>query len=168
MNWYVIFVNEDKINDLIIYFNNQPNIHAFIPKIEKLMKKDGEKVFLQVPMFPNYVFIETQLDEFEFNRYLMEIGNDVVSLINVMQSDSQTVLAISNEEKNLLESLFNHDYTITLSKGVIIEGTLMVQEGPLMGKEEMIKKIDRHKRIALIGNVLGKVMKVPLEVTSKS
>ena len=42
MNWYVIFVNEDKINDLIVYFNNQPGMSAFVPKIEKLMTREGK------------------------------------------------------------------------------------------------------------------------------
>ena len=58
MNWYIIFANDNKINDLLLYFNNHPEMTAFVPKIEKLMKKDGKKVFAEVPMFPNYIFIE--------------------------------------------------------------------------------------------------------------
>ena len=53
MNWYIIFANDNKINDLLLYFNNHPEMTAFVPKIEKLMKKDGKKVFAEVPMFPN-------------------------------------------------------------------------------------------------------------------
>lgn len=34
MNWYIIFINDNKINDLIVYFNNQPGMSAFVPKIE--------------------------------------------------------------------------------------------------------------------------------------
>ena len=44
MNWYIIFANDNKINDLLLYFNNHPEMTAFVPKIEKLMKKDGKIV----------------------------------------------------------------------------------------------------------------------------
>ena len=36
MNWYIIFANDNKINDLLLYFNNHPEMTAFVPKIEKL------------------------------------------------------------------------------------------------------------------------------------
>ena len=155
MNWYLIFANDNKINDLLLYFNNHPEMTAFVPKIEKLMKKDGKKVFAEVPMFPNYIFIES-------------LEKDMDSMMRIMQSDEQKVLSLANNEKELLESLFNDDHLIIRSIGVIVDSKLIVQDGPLVGKEEMIKKIDRHKRVAFIGDVFGKTMKVPLEVTSKT
>ena len=80
--------------------------------------------------------------------------------MRIMQSDEQKVLSLANNEKELLESLFNDDHLITRSMGTITDSKLIVQKGPLVGKEEMIKKI--------IGDVFGKTMKVPLEVTSKT
>lgn len=168
MNWYVIFVNEDKINDLIVYFNNQPGMSAFVPKIEKLMTREGKKVFLETVMFPNYLFIESELNEQEFYMTVKEIEKDLGSTMKVLQSDTQTILALTNDEKNLLESLLNEDHLIMHSTGIIVDSKLIVQEGPLVGKEGLIKKINRHKRLAFLDNVFGNVMKVPLEVTSKS
>ncbi|WRK53632.1 hypothetical protein SD457_00310 [Coprobacillaceae bacterium CR2/5/TPMF4] len=40
-----------------------------------------------------------------------------------------------------MESLLNEDHSIVHSTGVIVNSKLIVQEGPLMGKEEMIKKL---------------------------
>lgn len=34
--------------------------------------------------------------------------------------------------------------------GTITDSKLIVQKGPLVGKEEMIKKIDRHKELLLL------------------
>lgn len=168
MNWYIIFVNVNKINDLVVYFNNQPGMSAFVPKIEKLMSKKGKKEFLKVPMFPNYLFIETELNEHEFYETVKEIEKDLDSTMRVLQSDTQTVLALTNDEKNLLESLLDENHLIMHSTGIIVNSKLVVQEGPLVGKEGLIRKIDRHKRLAFLDNVFGKNMKVPLEVTSKS
>lgn len=168
MNWYIIFVNDNKINDLIVYFNNQPGMSAFVPKIEKLMNRDGKKVFLEVPMFPNYLFIETRLNEREFYKIVKEIEKDLGSTMKILQSDTQTILALTNDEKSLLESLLDENHLIMHSTGIIVDSKLIVQEGPLVGKEGLIRKINRHKRLAFLDNVFGKVMKVPLEVTNKS
>ena len=168
MNWYVIFVTKNKINELMLYFNNQPSINTFIPKIEKLISKEGKKAFLEVPMFPNYLFIETSLNEQEFNDVIKELKVDLGSTMKTLQDETQTIFALTFDEKRVLESLFNKDYLIKHSTGVIVDSKLIVQDGPLKGKEELIRKIDRHKRLAFLDNVCGKLMKVPLEVISKS
>ena len=57
-----------------------------------------------------------------------------------------------------------------MSKGYI-EGTqVFVTDGPLKGQEGRIKKINRHKRIAIIETpFMGKTttIHVPLEIVSK-
>ena len=35
-----------------------------------------------------------------------------------------------------------------MSYGYIVDDQLMIYKGPLSGKSDMVKKIDRHKRIA--------------------
>lgn len=168
MNWYVIFVNKDKINELVFYFNNLPSINAFIPRIEKLMSKEGKKVFLEVPMFPNYLFIETSLNEQEFSEMIKDLKKDLGSTMKTLQDETQTIFALTIEEKKLLESLLNENHLIKYSIGVIVNSKLIVYEGPLKGKEEWVRKIDRHKRLAFLHSICGKLMKVPLEVISKS
>ena len=167
MNWYIIFANDNKINDLLLYFNNHPEMTAFVPKIEKLMKKDGKKVSTECQCLLIISLLKVNL----IHRVLSIIESlekDMDSTMRIMQSDEQKVLSLANNEKELLESLFNDDHLITRSMGTITDSKLIVQKGPLVGKEEMIKKIDRHKRVAFIGDVFGKTMKVPLEVTSKT
>ena len=132
------------------------------------MNKEGKKVFLEVTMFPNYLFIESELNEQEFYATIKEIEKDLGSTMKILQSDTQTILALTNDEKSLLKSLLNENHLIMHSTGIIVDSKLIVQEGPLVGKEGLIRKINRHKRLAFLGDVFGKVMKVPLEVTSKS
>lgn len=166
MNWYIIFENNDKIDDLLFWFNNQPEMKAFIVKSERFWKKDGKKEFVEMPMYPNYIFVETNLDEKEFDKLVSEL--DISTTMKVLQNDAKTVMALSSDEKEFLESLLNDKHSIVHSTGIIVDSKLIVQEGPLRGKEDLIKKIDRHKRTAFLGNLFGQIFKVPLEVTSKS
>ena len=57
-----------------------------------------------------------------------------------------------------------------MSRGVICNGVTHVQEGPLLGWEQNIRKIDRHKRIAFLKSpdeTSELVAKVGLEITEK-
>ena len=59
MNWYIVYEKDDKINDLLVWFNNQPDMKAFILKSERFWSKNGVKQFVELPMYPNYIFVET-------------------------------------------------------------------------------------------------------------
>lgn len=58
-----------------------------------------------------------------------------------------------------------------MSTGVIINNTTKITEGPLVGLEKYVKKIDRHKRLAwlefLIGDNEQLTMQAGLEIISK-
>lgn len=47
-----------------------------------------------------------------------------------------------------LKSLCSEDNLIEISKGIIKGGVPVVLDGPLKGREYLIRKIDRHKRTA--------------------
>ena len=41
------------------------------------MKKDGKKVFAEVPMFPNYIFIESEFNSQEFYQIIESLEKDM-------------------------------------------------------------------------------------------
>ena len=72
MNWYVLFVmggKEEKICD----FFKQENIHAFLPKMEVLYRKQGNFYPQENLMFPSYVFIESDLELTAFHQMLLDV-----------------------------------------------------------------------------------------------
>lgn len=80
-----------------------------------------------------------------------------------------TELDVAEEE--LLRSLCCENCNMPFSRGVIRSGNVIIQEGPLMGHEHMIRRIDRHKRLATIQiPFLGVETKVTagLEITEKT
>jgi hypothetical protein len=44
--------------------------------------------------------------------------------------------------------MLDETYCIRYSVGYIVEGELLVESGPLLGKTERITRIDRHRRVA--------------------
>lgn len=47
-----------------------------------------------------------------------------------------------------LKEMCQNDALIGISRGIIRNGITIVTSGPLKGRESLIRKIDRHKRIA--------------------
>lgn len=96
-------------------------------------------------MFPGCVFLEGNKDGRELFRSLEEYQ----TLFFFMQVEKCAVPVEEKEEK-LLRELCGHTFHLGMSKGVIKDGVTHVTEGPLAGKEQMITKIDRHKRLAFL------------------
>lgn len=105
-------------------------------------------------MFPGYVFIETEYPKiiqkmcFEmegFAKVLGLKGMNEVNFIPLRDYEEALVKAYAGKE----------DHTIDISKIQILEGKkVQIVEGPLLGQEGVIKKINLHKRIAEVEVVL--------------
>ena len=75
---------------------------------------------------------------------------------------------LSATESALLDRLCGPDHVIPISEGVIEGGRLRVQFGPLAGLEPLVRRIDRHRRLAWLDAGSGRQLAVGLEVTAKS
>lgn len=116
-------------------------------------------------LFPHYLFLESGNEE-ELKKELRQYSR----VFPVFESDGKLV-RVEPEEEKLLRMLCGAGHHSQMSKGYIRDGQTVVTEGPLRGRENLIRKIDRHKRTARIGvSPAGyfREMQVGLEIVSKS
>ena len=116
----------------------------FSPSYECKRRYLGEWHTKVKSLFPGYVFIQSENKD-ELERYLERIP-DIVTPVMIGGAFNP----IGEDERIFLGELFDSDYCISCSLGYIVDDQLIVEKGPLMGKEKYIKKIDRHRRIANI------------------
>lgn len=167
MYWCVIHTKSDRIQELVDYFNRQDNIHAFIPKIEKWFSNSKLREYQISCMFPDYIFLKTTMTKKEFNDQYAEVLKSIHRFAALLEYAD--IIALDPNETHFLEKLLDNQDIIKHSTGHITDSVLKVDSGPLVGMEYQVKKIDRHKRIAVLDcGMLGKHMKVPLEVISKT
>ena len=146
--WYVIQVmvgEEKKTIEMCKVIVKDSEIHEFfVPESDRMKRFQGKWHKIRKPMFPGYVFISTEMiDE------LYEELRKVPKLTKVLGTD-HTVTPISQREERLIKSLTNKQHIAEMSIGYIEGDKLVIQEGPLIGMEALVKKIDRHKRIAIL------------------
>jgi len=167
-NWYVIWTQSGKEYDI------KTKLEAFVPEElyervvipYKLMPKRlaGQWFTTKVKLFNGYVFVVTD-DPEKIVPYLKEI----IDFTDFLKMDER-IVPIYKEEENFLLSLMGEKEEVEMSRGIIEGDKIRVISGPLVGQEAHIKRIDRHKRKALIETELlgrGVEVTVGLEVIDK-
>ena len=95
-------------------------------------------------MFPGYVFLVTEQVEELF--YALKAVPELTKILG----DGSEFIPIEEDEKALLKRLGNEEHVTEMSAGYIAGEQVVILSGPMTGMEGKIKKIDRHKRIAVL------------------
>lgn len=138
---------------------------CFIPYAENIRKLAGEYRILQKPLFPGYLFMVSD----NAVKLFYELKH-VIGFSNLLRCE-EDILSLTPEEVKFLLRLGGEEQFVEMSEGVIRDGKIWIYKGPLMGLEEKIVKIDRHKRKAWIVARVGgeeKTVGVGLEIVEKS
>lgn len=117
----------------------------FIIRFDKAKRYYGEWHKEKEIMFPGYMFINTDNP----NKIYEQLKN-VPELTKILGRDGEKFSAIEPYKEEMFKAMVSEDYEIPISIGVIEGDKVIVKEGPLVGMEAYIKKIDRHKRIAIL------------------
>lgn len=148
MGWYALYCRSGQEDTIIRSckqnLSRQALTDAFQFSYERMKKYLGEWHVDTYAMFPNYVFLQS-----EYPDVLSEELEQYRKIVSVLESE-RLLLAVYPEEENVIMQLCGDCHHMRMSKGIIEDGTLRVIDGPLEGREAMIRKVDRHKRVAML------------------
>lgn len=144
--WYVIQVmsGEERMTlEFCKALIDQPaDCELFLLEIEAMKRYHGEWHKEKRIMFHGYLFVAT--DHLE---QLVLTLNKIPKLTKVLGCE-RTPVPLKEEEVELLQHVMNPDYVVEVSEGFLEGNQLVVMDGPMKGMEGMVKRIDRHKRLA--------------------
>ena len=180
--WYVMYVRtntENRVIEDIDRFIEKSGFdyefEPFCPVAEFYYRnKDARrpgKVYRKRPLFPGYVFIETNMPAKEFVREFATYIYGSNDIIRLLRSGSPDSIALPKDERQRLEYLLKGKRCLERSVGYIVGDKVTVESGPLVGKEGLITYINRHNRFADIELDMfgGKIKaRVALEIVSKN
>jgi len=118
-------------------------------------------------MLPGYLIIETTIKNHEFLRRVRKSIKESPYIIQVLAYRNSENICVKDEDRARIKQLLLADQCLETSQGFIEGGRIVVTEGPLKGRESMIKKINRCRREAVIGlEFIGKMkqVKIGLEI----
>ena len=139
----------------------------FLLTCDRMRRYEGAWHLERLLLFPGMVFLESQ--DGELLRSELECHPEICQAFGL--KNGSALCAVDPETEGFLKGLCGASHHFRMSRGYIRDGQTVVTEGPLRGKESLIRKIDRHKRIASVEMAsLGRFrkMQVGLEIVSKS
>ncbi len=130
---------------------------VFIPLTERQTKIRGVWTLVKSRLFPGYVFVETtQIEDFFLRLKKIQAKAKVLDVDGCLTS-------ISTEEEEYLKKLCGEEHIAHYSEGYVEGDQLVVTSGALEGCEAKVKKILRHKRLAVLEiELMGRVVEVTL------
>lgn len=168
--WYVIQVRsrtEEKIKKACELLISQDVLkECFVPKNKQLKKFHGKWIEIEEVLFQGYVFLVSDVPD----RLYLELKN-IPDLTKLLGRADGEIFPLYDDEVKFLKSFSDENHVVEMSIGLIENDKILVTQGPLKNREGIIKKIDRHRRIAEIEvELFGQltIAKVGLEIVSKT
>lgn len=159
--WYVLSMPKGReatlCKDLQNLIPKDTLKYAFVPHKERWIKRQGRWFLEPVNMYPGYAFAISS-DIQKLTQALLQLSLPI-KLVDTTPIDSTLV--------NWFVSVMDSCGLIKSSTAEIVDGSLYIHTGPLIGQERSITKIDRHKRMCVV-SLENFSEHLALNVTSKT
>lgn len=139
-------------------------VDAFVPAKERWMKRAGRHFTVEVLMYKGFFLVATA-DVIALDKALSALTFPA----HIVGSSERAWVPVVDEAVSWLLNAMDARHVIRSSTAVIVDGQLRVTDGPLVGQESKVTKIDRHRRVCQV-SVLdgGYTERVALDVPFKS
>ncbi len=180
--WYILYTRTNAeqrvIKDITEAYNKRAfdySFEPFCPESEFYYRQKAaaqkDKIYRKRPLFPCYVFIETEMPPELFLKTFSTYIYNSPDIIRILRYGGSDNIALDENERKRFEYLFKGKRCFDHSVGYIEGDKIVVTTGPLMGHEGLIKKINRHNCMAIIKlDMFGGEIdaKVALEIVDKT
>lgn len=155
--WYVVQVRTGTEKEIITQCEKKIDHgilkRCFAPYYEAMKKYKGEWHLERKILFPGYVFMITD----EVESLYLELKS-IIGLTKLIGTGRE-VIPLKKEEVDFLTAFGKERQVVEMSTGILENGCVHITDGPPKGREDMIRKIDRHKRkasleIPMFGRIL--------------
>lgn len=169
VRWYPLRVREGSerrtCSELLRLLPRDVLMDCFSIEKERWFKRAGVWELLCETAYRGYAFA-VSADPAELYKALSRIGVKA----ELAGADGRTWMPLAPDAQEWFERCMDGERVLRSSMAVIVDGVLYVQEGPLVGQEDRIVKIDRHHKHCevSIGWDGSFTERMPLDVPSKS
>lgn len=167
--WYVVQViggRERHVLQLVEQFVDDDVLQeCFIPQYEIMKKIKGEWKRCSEILLPGYLFLITdKVDQ-------AADGLRKVPAFTKLLGNDNAFIPLNADEIAFIDSFTTKNHRVVeMSEGVIEGDEICITRGPLVHQTALVKKIDRHKRLAYLeATMFGRTLnlKVGLEIVRK-
>lgn len=149
LRWYVLRVPEGREQTTAEHLRRiLPNSvldAVCAPRVERWLKRAGVWFTSTKPLYPGYLFAATR-NVAALNKALGTLSFTV----QLVGAQGSSFAPLADEAAAWFQSVMDDTHVVRTSTGVIEDGQLHVLAGPLVGREQSVVRVDRHKRSCLV------------------
>ena len=166
--WYVLHMPKcrevalcDKLKSLV---RSSLLVDAFPLRKERWMKRGGAWSVAPVVAYSGYGFaVSPDISGLE------KVLSELTLPIELVGAEGRSAVSISDGAADWYDRMMDSRHVIRSSTAEIVDGVLNNIEGPLVGEEKSVIKIDRHRRRCLVSVDDGAIIECcPLDIPFKS
>ena len=154
----VLTGNETMVMQMLTSFLLRADEEVFSPTYEREKRIHGKTQLISSRMFPGYLFIHsTDVMNLFVRIHLVKDRHFMQTLTKLLRTDTVFSPISKKEEHDLYALLGEEELPVTknshnmaMSRGIIRDGKVIILSGPLVGKEDSIIRVDRHKKLAIL------------------
>lgn len=163
----VVGGKERHLRDLVKNLLGDIIDECYVPVRVTPQHRDGQWVGVRETLFPGYLFVET----YDIQQVSERLAR-VPAFTRLLGKSDERIIPLNENEVTWLTALMEPlSKVVEMSVGVIEGDRVVVTDGPLKGREALIRRVDRHKRLAFLDmRMFGRVktIKVGLEIVRKN
>jgi len=138
-------------------FLKEKSIDSFLPLVKILSRRRDRREFVDIPLFPGYLFVNISLD----NVYDVICTRGVVRIIG---TEPFTPTPISEKQVNDIKILVNGNVKLDPYKYLKNGVRVRVKVGPLMGVEGILLKRKTNYRVVVSIDLLQKAASAEISI----
>jgi transcription termination/antitermination protein NusG len=155
-NWYVIHTYSR--HEVIVENGlTRKGLEVFLPKVEVRSRRRDRVQMLVVPLFPGYIFVHTDLSDFDYYHIVRQSG--VVGILGIKGQFTPVL----EETVGSIRTLVKSGQPIFPWSKLLPGRRIRVIDGPLAGVSGVILKTKKGKRRLVVGvELLGRSVYVEI------
>lgn len=129
MNWYAVYVlakHEFSVRDCL----QRKELSTFLPLQYRRSRRTDRKKILQLPLFPNYLFVRTEMSKNDYVKILNTLG-----VVRLLGNGFGDLWPVSDEEIESVEKVVQNQelFTFQLVDYIQSGDKVRIAAGPLAG-----------------------------------
>ncbi len=155
--WYVIHTHGKHETKVEVYLGKK-GLNIFLPRMTMVSRRRDRKKYLQVPLFPGYVFVHTDLSQESYHHIVKSPG--VVRILGNQREYFPVAPEVIESIRLMVASQRAYYPWEHLEKGRRVR----IVEGPLTGAVGVVERVkDNKRRLIVAVEILGRSVAVDLE-----
>ena len=150
--WYVLLVRTGAEERLLEKLKRRLGGRCvpFVPMKTCVFRRQGKKSLFQKPIFPGYLFIESDKPVLEFRWYIFHVVYREKEAYRFLYYGEREDIAMREEERIALSKLLGNERKLDISVGFKEGDSVRIISGPLAGNESKIVRVNKSRNEAVV------------------